>query len=60
MRKHEIQKVYLDIQASLGVLIQEAKGGADKQKLRRISIELITIKRNMIGTFDEIDANITL
>jgi hypothetical protein len=55
MRKYEIQKLYLTIQQSIGELeIEAAK--PERDKLRDISIQLLRVKRNMIGTFDEVDA----
>lgn len=55
LRRCEIQKVYLDIQSSLGVLIDNASKSSDQEQLRRISVQLVNIKRNMIGVFDEVD-----
>lgn len=59
MRKLEIQKVYLQVQSSLGILIEEATD-ADKEKLRRISVQLVNVKRSMIGDYDEIKTDAVL
>lgn len=59
MRKLEIQKVYLQVQSSLGILIEEATD-ADKEKLRRISVQLVNVKRSMIGDYDEIKTDVVL
>lgn len=54
LRRYQIQKVYLDIQSSLGVLIENA-GVEDQRQLRAISVQLVRVKRSMIGNFDEVD-----
>ena len=54
LRRYQIQKVYLDIQVSIGVLIENASP-ADQAQLRAVGVQLLRIKRSMIGTFDEID-----
>ena len=54
LRRYQIQEVYLSMQQSLGVLIENASN-ADQARLRNVSTELVRIKRSMIGDFDEID-----
>lgn len=54
LRRYQIQEVYLSMQQSLGVLIENASN-ADQARLRNVSMELVRIKRSMIGDFDEID-----
>ncbi len=54
LRQHQVQKLYLEIQANLGQLINEASPEEQKM-LRKVSIELVQVKRHMIGFFDEID-----
>lgn len=54
LRRYQIQEVYLTMQQSLGVLIENAPSEADQTKLRNVSTELVRIKRSMIGDFDEI------
>lgn len=55
LRRYQIQEVYLSMQQSLGVLIENASSEVDQTKLRNVSTELVRIKRSMIGDFDEID-----
>lgn len=55
LRRYQIQEVYLNVQQSLGVLIENTSSDADQVRLRSVSIELVRIKRSMIGDFDEMD-----
>ena len=54
LRKYQIQEIYLSIQQSIGILEAEASEPVRKQ-LVHISIQLLRAKREMIGTFEEID-----
>lgn len=56
LRRHVIQQLYLDVQVILGKLIEEA-GKEEKKKLAAVSVQLINIKRNMIGNYDEIEGD---
>lgn len=59
MRRYEIQKIYLEIQQNIGLLELETTP-INRKHLNQISIELLRVKRNMIGTFDEIEADVKL
>lgn len=59
MRKRELHQAYLLVQSNLGILIEEASD-TDKEKLRKISVQLVNVKRNMIGEYDEIKTDIAI
>lgn len=56
-RKKQVQALYLTIQAAYGELIDMGPPEVRK-KLKWQSTELCRVKREWIGTFDEIDASI--
>lgn len=53
LTKREIQAHYLAIQQAIGCLMNEATP-QDRKQLMDLSVKLLRIKRNMIGTFDEL------
>ena len=59
MRRYEIQKIYLEIQQNIGLLELETTP-INRKHLNQISVELLRVKRNMIGVFDEIEADVKL
>jgi hypothetical protein len=59
MEPAEVQRKYLEIQRIIGTLSAIAPE-VPRSKLNFLSRQLLEIKREWIGTFDEIDAEIKL
>jgi hypothetical protein len=59
MEPAEVQRKYLEIQRIIGIL-SIAAPEVPRSKLNFLSRQLLEIKREWIGTFDEIDAEIKL
>lgn len=57
MRPPEVQKKYLEIQQTLGQLVDDAPSDI-ANKLRAISVSLCNVKRQWIGTVDEIRTDV--
>lgn len=55
MEPADVQRKYLEIQRSLGELSDSAPR-ISRNKLNSLSIQLLEIKREWIGVFDEIDS----
>ena len=59
MEPAEVQRKYLEIQQIIGMLSAVAPE-VPRNKLTFLSMQLLEIKREWIGNFDEIDAEIKL